>query len=78
MQVTGPAQTQGVENRYHPLDGRTNINHTAKEGGYISYQKEFVAMFYNMPHMNTAIFLGRIILGIGLKKKKKMHWVNCE
>ena len=49
----------------------------AKEGGYISYQKEFVAMFYNVPQMDTAIFLGKIILGIGLKKKK-VHWVNCE
>ena len=42
----------------------------AKEGGYISYQKEFVAMFYNVPQMDTAIFLGKIILGIGLKKIK--------
>ena len=44
----------------------------AKEGGYISYQKEFVAMFYNVPQIDTAIFLGKIILGIGLKKKSAL------
>ena len=47
----------------------------AKEGGYISYQKEFVAMFYNVPQIDTAIFLGKIILGIGLKKKNCIGWI---
>ena len=50
----------------------------AKEGGYISYQKEFVAMFYNVPQMDTAIFLGKIILGIGLKKKSALGELRVE
>ena len=52
----------------------------AKGGGYISYQKEFVAMFYNVPQMNTAIFLGKVILGIGLKKRNALGelWVAVK
>ena len=52
----------------------------AKGGGYISYQKEFVAMFYNVPQMNTAIFLGKVILGIGLKKRNAWGelWVGMK
>lgn len=52
----------------------------AKGGGYISYQKEFVAMFYNVPQMNTAIFLGKVILGIGLKKRNALGelWVAMK
>lgn len=52
----------------------------AKGGGYISYQKEFVVMFYNVPQMNTAIFLGKVILGIGLKKRNALGelWVAMK